>query len=175
MTTRRLTTISMLIAIKVILSILTPVRLLNFKFTFEAFPVLAAGLLFGRFEGFMVGFIGSFLYQILFSGYGFTATTILWILPHALSGFAVGCLAEKKKDNMNFKTISLIAVFSALLVTTLNTIALFIDAKIYGYYSSFLVFGSIPLKVFTGIILAVIYAILLPKTIELIKKSAGKQ
>lgn len=97
MTTKRLTTISMLIAMKVILSILTPVKLLNFKFTFEAFPVLAAGLLFGGFEGFMVGFIGSFLYQLLFSGYGFTATTILWILPHAISGLAVGYIAEKKK------------------------------------------------------------------------------
>ena len=111
MTTKRLTTISMLIAMKVILSILTPVKLLNFKFTFEAFPILAAGLLFGKLEGFLVGFIGSFLYQLLFSGYGFTATTILWILPHALSGLAVGYLAGKKKDNLNFNTISLIAIF----------------------------------------------------------------
>ncbi|MDI9540944.1 MAG: folate family ECF transporter S component [Bacillota bacterium] len=172
MTTKRLTTISMLIAMKVILSILTPVKLLNFKFTFEAFPILAAGLLFGKLEGFLVGFIGSFLYQLLFSGYGFTATTILWILPHALSGLAVGYLAGKKKDNLNFNTISLIAIFSALLVTTLNTLALFIDAKVYGYYSKALVFGSIPLKIISGIMLAVIYATLLPKTIELIKKIA---
>ncbi|MGB4626789.1 MAG: folate family ECF transporter S component, partial [Erysipelotrichaceae bacterium] len=164
--------ISMLIAMKVILSILTPVKLLNFKFTFEAFPILAAGLLFGKLEGFLVGFIGSFLYQLLFSGYGFTATTILWILPHALSGLAVGYLAGKKKDNLNFNTISLIAIFSALLVTTLNTLALFIDAKVYGYYSKALVFGSIPLKIISGIMLAVIYATLLPKTIELIKKIA---
>ncbi len=162
----------MLIAMKVILSILTPVKLLNFKFTFEAFPILAAGLLFGKLEGFLVGFIGSFLYQLLFSGYGFTATTILWILPHALSGLAVGYLAGKKKDNLNFNTISLIAIFSALLVTTLNTLALFIDAKVYGYYSKALVFGSIPLKIISGIMLAVIYATLLPKTIELIKKIA---
>ncbi|MGI6509898.1 MAG: folate family ECF transporter S component [Erysipelotrichaceae bacterium] len=172
MTTKRLTTISMLIAMKVILSILTPIKLLNFKFTFEAFPVLAAGLLFGKLDGFMVGFIGSFLYQLLFSGYGFTATTILWILPHAISGFMVGYIAERKKNDLNFKTISLIAIFSALLVTTLNTLALFVDAKVYGYYSDVLVFGSIPLKIVSGAVLAVIYATVLPKTIELIKKIA---
>ena len=170
MTTKRLTTMSMLIAMKVILSILTPVKLLNFKFTFEAFPVLVAGLLLGKLEGFMVGFIGSFLYQILFSGYGFTATTLLWVLPHAISGLVVGFIAEKRKEQLDFKTISMIAIFSALLVTTLNTLALFIDAKIYGYYSKVLVFGSIPLKIAAGILLAIIYALALPKTIVLIKK-----
>jgi ECF transporter S component (folate family) len=158
----------MLIAMKVILSILTPVKLLNFKFTFEAFPVLVAGLLLGKLEGFMVGFIGSFLYQILFSGYGFTATTLLWVLPHALSGLTVGFIADKRKEQLDFKTI---AIFSALLVTTLNTLALFIDAKIYGYYSTVLVFGSIPLKIAAGILLAIIYALALPKTIALIKKT----
>ncbi|NLZ75628.1 MAG: folate family ECF transporter S component [Erysipelotrichia bacterium] len=170
MTTKQLTTLSMLIAMKVILSILTPIKLLNFKFTFEAFPVLVAGLLFGKLEGFMVGFIGSFLYQILFSGYGFTATTLLWVLPHAISGLVVGFIAEKRKEQLDFKTISMIAIFSALLVTTLNTLALFIDAKIYGYYSKVLVFGSIPLKIAAGILLAIIYALALPKTIVLIKK-----
>ncbi len=174
MTTKRLTTVSMLIAMKVILSILTPIKLLNFKFTFEAFPVLAAGLLLGKLDGFMVGFIGSFLYQLLFSGYGFTATTILWILPHAISGLAVGYIAEKKKDDLTFKSISLTAILSALLVTSLNTLALFIDAKVYGYYSDVLVFGSIPLKIVSGVILAVIYATVLPKTIELIKKLTNK-
>lgn len=170
MTTKQLTTLSMLIAMKVILSILTPIKLLNFKFTFEAFPILVAGLLFGKLEGFMVGFIGSFLYQILFSGYGFTATTLLWVLPHAISGLVVGFIAEKRKEQLDFKTISMIAIFSALLVTTLNTLALFIDAKIYGYYSKVLVFGSIPLKIAAGILLAIIYALALPKTIVLIKK-----
>ncbi len=170
MTTKKLTTLSMLIAIKVILSILTPIKLLNFKFTFEAFPILIAGLLLGKFDGFIVGFVGSFLYQLLFSGYGFTPTTILWILPHAISGLTVGYLAEKTKEKLNFKIVSLIALLSALLVTSLNTLALYIDAKIYGYYSVALVFGSIPLKIISGILLAIIYATALPKTIELIKK-----
>ncbi|MBQ6126711.1 MAG: ECF transporter S component [Erysipelotrichaceae bacterium] len=90
MNTRRLNTISMLMELYVVLSIMTPVKVANFKFTFEDFPILVAGLLFGPLDGLYVGGIGSFIYQLLFSGYGITATTPLWILQHALSGRIVG-------------------------------------------------------------------------------------
>ena len=159
----------MLIAIYCVLSIMTPIKVLNFKFTLEAFPIYVASLLLGPVDGLIVGGVGSFIYQILFSGYGITATTVLWVLPHALSGYVAGLFARSKNFSLDFKQTCLIVIISNLLVTALNTLALYADAKIYGYYSFALVFGNILIKIITGIILAVLYSLALPKLLELIR------
>ena len=170
MNTKRLTSSAMLIAVYCVLSILTPVKVANFKFTFEAFPILVAGLLLGPVDGLIVGGVGSFIYQLLFSGYGITATTGLWILPHALSGLIVGLLAKSKNYRLSNVQIVLICILSAILVTALNLLALYADSKLYGYYSFALVFGNLLLKVVAGIVLAIIYASVLPKLIAFLKK-----
>ena len=170
MNTKRLTTLAMLIAVYSVLSFLTPIKLANFKFTFEAFPILVASLLLGPVDGLIVGGVGSFIYQLLFSGYGITATTILWIIPHAISGFVVGLYAKSRKQNLNFKKIVFISIISSLLVTILNVLALYIDSKIYGYYSFALVFGNLLFKIIAGIMLAIVYSGVLPKLINFLKK-----
>ena len=170
MNTRRLTSSAMLIAVYCVLSILTPIKVANFKFTFEAFPILVAGLLSGPIDGLIVGGAGSFIYQLFFSGYGITATTLLWILPHAASGLIVGRYAEKRNFDLKRKEIIFICVVSALLVTSLNLLALYADSKLYGYYSFALVFGNLIIKVIAGIILAVIYASIMPQLLNFLKK-----
>ena len=174
MNTKRLTSLAMLIAIYVVLSILTPIKIANFKLTFEAFPILVAGLLLGPIDGLLVGALGSFIYQLLFSGYGITATTPLWIFPHALSGLIVGLLAKKYNYELNFKRIVIISIISAFTVTALNTLALYADSKLYGYYSSTLVFGSLSVKIIIGIILAFIYSSVLPKLLAFLSKQLDK-
>ena len=169
MNIKRLTTLAMLIAVYCVLSILTPVRVSNFKFTFEAFPILVAGLLFGPVDGLIVGGVGSFIYQLLFSGYGITATTLLWVIPHAVSGLVVGYYAKKKNFELDFKNTCFISIISALIVTSLNIVALYLDSKIYGYYSYAMVFGNIIFKVIAGAILAVIYSSVMPKLISILK------
>ncbi len=168
--TKRLTTLAMLIALYVVLSVLTPIKLQNFKFTFEALPVLIGALLGGPLDGLAVGGIGSFIYQLLFSGYGLTVTTPLWVLPHALSGLIVGLYAKARRYDYSFVSVVIIAALSALLVTALNTLALYIDAKVFGYYSNALVFGSLPLKILTGIILAVLFSLILPQLLKTLKR-----
>lgn len=163
----------MLIAVYCVLSILTPVKVANFKFTFEAFPILVAGLLSGPIDGLIVGGVGSFLYQLLFSGYGITATTGLWILPHAFSGLIVGLYAKSRNFKLTNVQIVLICILSAVLVTSLNLLALYVDAKLYGYYSFALVFGNLILKVLAGVILAIIYASVLPKLVGFLRKQLG--
>ena len=160
----------MLIAVYCVLSILTPVKIANFKFTFEAFPILVAALFSGPIDGLIVGGIGSFIYQLFFSGYGITATTPLWILPHALSGLFVGFYARSKNYKLERKQIIMISIASALLVTAFNLLALYVDSKLYGYYSFALVFGNLLLKIAAGIILAVIYSSILPKLLAYLKK-----
>ena len=160
----------MFIAIYVVLSILTPVRLGNFKFTFEAFPILAAALLFGETDGLLVGASGALLYQLLFSGYGLTLTTFLWVLPHAASGLITGLYARINHFDLDRKKIIFISIVSALTVTVLNILALYVDAKIYGYYSATLVFGNIIIKVIVGIALALVYSLILPKLLKAIRQ-----
>ena len=174
MNTKRLTTLAMLIAVYIVLSILTPIKLSNFKFTFEAFPILVAGLLLGPVDGLLVGAIGSAIYQLLFSGYGITPTTPLWVLPHALSGLIVGLYAKYKKYDLDFKHIIFISIISALLVTSLNLLALYVDSKMFGYYSKTLVFGNIIFKIITGILLSIIYSSVLPKLLAFLKKQLGR-
>lgn len=169
MSTKRLTTLAMLIAVYVLLSNLTPIRLIQFKFTLEAFPILVAAFFYGPFDGMIVGLVGSSIYQILFSSYGITLTTPLWILPHAFSGFLAGFLflRSEKKDALHLGIISTLAAFS---VTLLNTLALYVDSRLYGYYSPQLVFGSLALKFVSGILLSAVFALILPKLLEQLKK-----
>ncbi|MBR2545857.1 MAG: ECF transporter S component [Erysipelotrichaceae bacterium] len=173
MTTRKLTTLAMLTSIYVVLSILTPIKVINFKFTLEAFPILVAGLLMGPIEGLIVGFTGSAIYQIFLSSYGITATTPLWILPHAVNGLLAGLLGRTVKQLTTINVIS-IASICAFTVTALNTLALYVDSKLFGYYSNKLVFGALRIKIATGFILAVIYALILPKLITQLKKLLKK-
>ena len=168
MNTKRLTLLAMLIAIYVVLSILT-IRTANFKVTLEAFPILVAGLLSGPIDGLIVGGAGSFVYQLLFSGYGLTATTILWILPHALSGLLAGLYAKTCHYELDFKKTVFICLISAWLVTALNLLALYVDSRLYGYYSKALVFGSLLMRIITGTILAIIYAAIMPRLLAHLK------
>lgn len=169
MTTKRLTTVAMLTAMYVVLSILTPIKLIDFKFTFEALPILVAALLAGPIDGMLVGGLGSTIYQLFFSGYGITVTTPLWILPHLISGLIVGLLAQWMHQQYSFSKVCFISSISALTVTAFNTLALYVDSKIFGYYSDKLVFGSLAIKVLSGICLAVLYSIILPKILKTLK------
>ena len=174
MNTKKLTSLAMLIAVYCVLSILTPVKVANFKFTFEAFPILVAALLMGPAAGLMVGGIGSFIYQLFFSGYGITATTPLWILSHAFSGLIVGLYAKYKKFDLKNSEIIFISIVSALSVTLLNLLALYVDAKLYGYYSYALVFGNLVFKIITGILLAILYSSIMPKLLAFLKKKLNQ-
>ena len=174
MNTKRLTSLAMLIAVYCVLSILAPVKIANFKFTFEAFPILVASLLLGPVDGLIVGGVGSFIYQLLFSGYGITATTLLWVIPHAVSGLIVGLYARSKNYSLDYIQTGFIATVSAITVTALNLLALYIDSKLYGYYSKALVFGNLLIKIITGVVLAIIYSSILPRLIALLRKQLDR-
>ena len=170
MTNRRLSTLAILIAINVVLSIITPIKLANFKFTFEAFPILISGILMGPIDGLLVGLLGSGIYQILFSGYGLMITTPLWILPHAISGLIVGLYSKRHNLRLNSTQILFISIFSAMVVTLLNTLAIYVDSIVFGYYSFAYVFGSVLFKIVAGILLSFMYTLIIPKLINRIKK-----
>lgn len=134
------------------------------KITFASFPIIIAGLMFGPIFGLEVGLTGAFLGQML--EYGLGATTILWIIPVGIRGLLVGLAAKKKNYKLNRSQLTLTIVISSLIVTLLNTIVIYLDSRINGYYSFAYVFGAVPLRILDDVILAVIYVVVIPEILK---------
>ena len=158
---KRLVTNAMLIAMYVVLSLVATINLGNMKFTLDSLPILVGAALFGPVDGMLIGLLGSFTNQML--TYGFGPTTILWVIPAAVRGLLVGLFAKHCNFNMSFKQTQFITISSALVVTALNTLMMYIDSKIYGYYSFAYVFGGILPRVIAGVIIAFVFGAILPQ------------
>ena len=65
----------------------------SLKITFESLPILLSAFLFGPVDGMIVGGMGTFIYQML--RYGFSATTLIWMLPYVVCGLMAGIWAKK--------------------------------------------------------------------------------
>ena len=102
--------------------------------------------------------------------YGFTATTLLWILPAGLRGLLVGLYARKRSFELTQKQTIFIVVASALAVTALNTAVMAIDSLIYGYYSKAYVFGALIFRIIAGVLTAVVFSFVIPPLIKQLKK-----
>ena len=168
MKTRRLVLSAMLTALYVLLSLYVTINLGNMKITLDALPILIAALLFGPLTGAAVGLVGSFLVQML--TYGFTPTTLLWILPAGVRGLLVGA-AAKRLDLTKRGNLLATIVVSALIVTTINTVVMAIDAKLYGYYSHAYVFGALIWRYLAGILVSVVYAAVLPVLLSHLRRA----
>lgn len=134
----------------------------NFEFTFESIPVHIGALLFGPVEGALVGGIGTFIYQVLLSGYGLTATTPLWILPYVACGLIVGALSRRLPAPAKGVKLTLIILAAELSITLLNTLALAVDSLIYGYYSPAFIFGTLAIRLVICAAKAAAYSAALP-------------
>ena len=62
-----------------------------------------------------------------------------------------------------------IVVVTELIVTSLNTFAMYIDSKIFGYYSYAYIFGSVIIRYISCILKSVIFANILPKMVNILK------
>ena len=155
MNTKRLVTVAVLIALYTVLSLFSA-NLGLIKLTFESFPVLVASLMFGWVDGLLVGAVGGLLNQML--TYGFTVTTLMWILPNAVRGLLVGLYAKKHGLDLTMKQTAGIVLATSLLVTALNTVALYIDSQIFHYPISLTV-GAIALRFLSSVVMAAIYTL----------------
>lgn len=127
----------------------------NIKFTFESIPVHLGALFFGPAAGMAIGGIGTFLYQVL--SYGVTVTTVLWIVPYILCGGFVGFVAKWKNFSLTRIQAIGLMVTGELIITLMNTGALYIDSQIYGYYHPTLITGVLALRLLICVIKAVAY------------------
>ena len=151
-TARRLAADAMFAAMVTVLAA-AAIKTGNLKITIEAMPVFLGALMLGPVDGMVIGGIGTLLYQLL--SYGVTATTALWIAPYACTK----------------RQLVLLVVLGELGITALNTASLYIDSLIYGYYSPVFVFGTLPLRLGICAAKAVVFSLLLPSLLPLVRRA----
>ncbi len=139
------------------------------KISFSGLPIILAAIICGPLYGAATGLIGALINQLIL--YGFTATTVLWVLPNASRGLVVGLLFVLFGKNMNAILIIFETVVGALVTTAFNTLALYVDSRMNGYYSyAFIVGGLLP-RILTGVATAVILAIIILPIVKIVKKN----
>ena len=138
------------------------------KITVSGLPIILVALLFGPIYGCVSGLLGAFIGQLL--SYGLSATTVLWILPAGIRGLLVGLvfLAFSKSDKYIYILINII--ISSLAVTAANTLVLYIDSNIYGYYNPLAFLSDVGVRVVSSIITALALSIVTLPVYKAIKK-----
>ena len=169
--TKRLALDAMLAAMFVVLSLFS-INLPGMKITLDSLPILVGAALLGPADGLAVGLIGSFLNQMI--TYGFTATTLLWIIPAGLRGLLVGLYARRHGFDMSLRQTVFITIATALLVTALNTFFMYVDSWVYSYsYAAAL--ATLALRILSGIITAVLFSLLLPSILTALRRLLGAE
>ncbi len=156
-----------MIAVYVVLSLpFLTIPVGGIKITFEHFPVVLCGVLFGPIEAMIVGGIGEFINQI--TSFGFTPTTLLWILPIMVRGLIVGLCAKCFKKHMGLKAIVqrkvpvvffVICIVSGIISSLFNTLALYVDSKLFGYYTFAMVFGALAVRILLSAVTSIVIAV----------------
>ena len=148
------------------------------NFTVASLPAVLAALLYGPADGFLVAFIGSFLEQML--NYGLTPTTILWMLAPSARGLVVGFLVNAvhklhpEEAIFTKKRLPLLFVFTicaSLVVSCLNTAVMYIDSKMYHYYTFAYVFGSFLWRILSGIITAILVCLVIIPIVKALQRA----
>lgn len=138
------------------------------KITFESFPLLLAGLMFGPMDGLMVGFVGTFIYQIL--KYGFAPTTILWILPYCVAGIVLGVYAKKYNYKNTPKQMLFIVIVAELIITVMNTGVIYLDSVINHYWFPGIVSANLIMRLVVCIAEGIVFGLVIPKITTAVKK-----
>lgn len=172
MTTKKLAVNALLAAMCAVLGAVS-LDFGNLKLTFESLPVLVAALLFGPIDGLAVGGIGTLLYQVL--RYGVSATTALWILPYILCGLFTGLYAKKRGYTLSTRQMAFIMFTMSIMIFVLNTLVLYIDSKVYGYYSAVFIFGSMVPRVLICLAKAAVFTAIMPPLLRAARRGLGQK
>ena len=167
LSTKQLVLYAVLAAVFVILAFIS-VGTNNFKASFESLATLIAGITLGPLAGFLVGLVGELIYQMI--QYGFDATTVLWLIPYAVSGLVAGLFGRSYKFELSVKQIILAVIFSELCLTVLNTPVNAISAIIQGWGNWATILAGIPLRLAIMAVRIVVFAVIVPPLYKAVKK-----
>ena len=163
--TKRITINAMMVALYFALSMLA-VPMGGLKLTFEHLPVIITALLFGPVDALIVGALAELINQMM--TYGITVTTLLWMAPAMFRGLSVGLCAKLLGSYVGLDAVIekklpvaflLVCVISGLLCSLLNTFTLYVDSKLFGYYSYAMVFGVLWIRLAASAVSSVLMAV----------------
>ena len=160
LTIQQITINAMLAAVCAVLGYFE-INTMNLKLSFESFPVILAGMMFGPLNGALVGGIGTLIGQMV--KFGLELSTPLWVIPYIIVGWVVGLYAKKATFNNSTKEIRFIMFGSELLVFILNRISLFFYSKLlFGAFSLAFVTGTMLPRLGIAIAKGLAYSIITP-------------
>lgn len=170
--TKAISRMAVLAALYVLLNMVS-VKAGNLHITFASLPVVVSALLFGPWEAAAVALMGEFLNQML--NYGFTATTIFWLIPPVLRGVTIGlagtwCLRTGRPLERRLLLYYFTCVFAAVLTTVGNTLGIYVDSLIYHYYTPAVIFGDLAVRFFTSMVTATVVATVAQPVTQLLRK-----
>lgn len=156
--TRRVCLVAVLAALSFLLNMVQIKLPMNLRLTFDSLPVVVGALLLGPVDAMLAALLGEFLTQLL-SEYGLTATTMLWLIPPALRGLVIGAAAWSFRHTdrpLERRALLCYAVclLASAVTTAGNTLVIWLDSVLYGYYSFPLVFGSALSRLAAGLLTA---------------------
>ena len=172
-----LATCAVLIAVYIVLGFWT-ISIGGNKITFEHFPVVLAAVLFGPSGGVLVGGVGELLNQLF--TFGLTPTTVLWVLPIVVRGLLVGLAVKVFRRGISIQGILsqmfpigffVICIISGIVSSLFNTLALYVDSKMFGYYSFALVFGALVLRLILSAVTSVIIGLCIKPILHALRKA----
>ena len=133
------------------------------RINLASFAVVVCAVSFSPIDGLIVGFMGEFLSQIL-GPYGMTPTTALWALPEAARGLTLGLwvmfffrkhlITGKFPQAKTTAWFVFACVVTGILASLLNTFALYVDSKMFGYYSYYMVFGILLTRLSMAVVMS---------------------
>ena len=167
--TRKIVFVALFSALFVVLSIFGTLNFQSIKITTQNLPIYLAGITCGMIPGALVGFVGMFISQIL--TYGFQTTTLFWVLPQTILGAVCGYIFENSLVKVNeepkfYVTIILLQ----LLITILNTLVNIVDGLVNGYFNYITILGSLVVRIIASVLTGIIFCIIIPSLVKLIKK-----
>ena len=174
----RLTFNAALVAVYIVLSMpMFTLRFGGFKLTFEHFPVVLGAIMFGPVDGILIGLVGEFINQL--TTFGITPTTILWVLPimarGAIVGFSTYLFPFMKVKVVTKRSVpivfAIVCVVSGVVSSCLNTLALYCDSKLFGYYTYALVFGSLLVRLLLSAITSIMIVVVITPILRALKQA----
>lgn len=169
MATKRLAINAVLVSIYVVLRFFNIPLGNSFRFTLAPFPVILCALLYGPVDGLLVGFLGEFLSQVL-GPYGLTPTTLLWCIGETVRGGTLGICARlflrkwlipsQRPSRKQLAMLLICCVLTGVLASLGQTFALYVDSKMFGYYTYAIVFGVLVWRMIVYALLAGIFGYL---------------
>lgn len=180
MSTKRIAVNAVFIAIYVALRYFNIPVGNSFRFTLAPFAVILCSLLYGSVDGLIVGFLGEFLSQML-GPYGLTPTTLLWCLGETTRGLTLGLcsmlflrkwlFSVQRPNGKQTATLLICCTLTGVLAALGQTLALYVDSNMFGYYRYEIVFGVLIWRILVYVLISAVFGYLSVSIISALRKA----